>query len=169
MTGITLTPTLNEIGPALTELRRRTGDISKALEYIGTRVLLPHIDLNFKEQHDPWGKPWKPLSKVTLARRRKEGKGAKILEDVGTLRNSFSYRVLKNSLEIGTADVRAGTHIFGAKQGQYGRTKRNGPIPWGDIPARPMLPLREPLPEDLVEEMSDAMQYHLDLANGPQP
>jgi hypothetical protein len=32
---------------------------------------------------------------------------------------------------------------FGAKQGAFGRTSRGGPIPWGDIPARPLLPIDE--------------------------
>jgi phage gpG-like protein len=32
---------------------------------------------------------------------------------------------------------------FGARQGAFGRTRRNGPIPWGNIPARPFLPISE--------------------------
>jgi len=28
---------------------------------------------------------------------------------------------------------------FGAKKGQFGKTRRGAPIPWGNIPARPFL------------------------------
>ena len=36
----------------------------------------------------------------------------------------------------GTNKKYAPTVNYGAKKGQYGRTSRNTPIPWGEIPAR---------------------------------
>ena len=39
----------------------------------------------------------------------------------------------------GSPMVYAAAMQFGAAQGAFGRTRRNGPIPWGNIPARPFL------------------------------
>ena len=44
---------------------------------------------------------------------------------------------------VGSGRVYAGTHQFGAKRGAFGRTAKGGPIPWGDIPARPFLGLSD--------------------------
>ncbi len=59
----------------------------------------------------------------------------------GQLAESFHYQLIPGGVEIGTNDIRAGTHQFGARKGAYGKSKRGGPIPWGDIPARPFLGL----------------------------
>ena len=45
----------------------------------------------------------------------------------------------------------ATTHQFGAKQGTFGRTTRGGPIPWGNIPARPFLGPSDDLNQDILE------------------
>jgi hypothetical protein len=56
-----------------------------------------------------------------------------------------------------------GSQQFGAKQGQFGRGKRNHPIPWGDIPARPFFPdpargLPEPLQQSITEVLRIALR-----------
>ena len=40
---------------------------------------------------------------------------------------------------VGYNLIYATTHQFGAEKGAFGTTSRGGPIPWGDIPARPFL------------------------------
>lgn len=57
---------------------------------------------------------WKPLSQTTLKRRRKKGKRAKILQDIGNLRNS----VMPN---IGAKKIRSDSVILttgGSKRGK---------------------------------------------------
>ena len=54
------------------------------------------------------GSPWKPLSPQTLLRRRKEGKGAKILQDTGQLKSRWKHQasarhtVLQSGVDYGT-------------------------------------------------------------------
>ena len=91
--------------------------------------MLNAIMLNFKEQgHE--GTPLAPVSKFTIARRRK-GPGAKkgrgrILEDTGELRRSFAIEATDQSVRVGSPKIYAPTHEFGR----------------GPIPKRPMLPSR---------------------------
>ena len=147
-------------------LRGRLEDLSPAMAAIGAAIL-SEVDLGFREQRDPWGQDWAPLSEATTIPMRRRGGGAgsnKILRDTGVLANSFSAKANRKSAVVGTKDKRAGTHQFGARQGAYGRTRRNGPLPWGDIPARPMLPIRNnrvELPEEMQLEIIDAVEKHI--------
>ena len=100
---------------------------------------------------DPDGLPWKELSAVTLSRRRKAGSGAQILRDTGRLASGITYKVVGGSVELGTNVVYAGTHQYGAKKGGYGRTRKGGPIPWGDIPARPFFGYNDQDQADVLE------------------
>ena len=126
-----------QVRKALGQLIRRLQDPRPALDEVGHAVK-SNVDLTFRTGTSPYGVPWAPLSAVTKSRRRRGSD--KPLRDTGILANSISYNVLRKGVEIGTKVRYAGTHQFGARQGQYGRTKRGGPIPWGNIPARPFLP-----------------------------
>ncbi|MCO1337222.1 phage virion morphogenesis protein, partial [Microbulbifer sp. OS29] len=63
----------------------------------------------------------------------------KVLTLSGLLRNTLRYQVQGTELLFGTDRPYGAVHQFGATQGQFGKTKRGGPIPWGNIPARPWL------------------------------
>jgi len=78
-------------------------------------------------------KSWQKLAPATVKGRRKRGVGAKILQDTGTLRQSFSpgaqgslYDVREDRAQVGTQTEYAGFHEFGTSH----------------IPDRPMLPSR---------------------------
>ncbi len=59
------------------------------------------IDKNFRAEGRP--KKWAPLSPMTIAMRRKKGKGAKILQDTGHGKGSIVYKVVSNQkVQIGT-------------------------------------------------------------------
>lgn len=91
-----------------------------------------------EDNFDNEGRPaWAGLSAVTTKKR----KGGKKLYQSGQLRNSITTQVTKDSMTIGTNDPKAATHQFGANKGQYGRNAKNVPLPWGNIPARPFLPM----------------------------
>jgi phage gpG-like protein len=103
----------------------------------------------------------------TRAAALKKMLNAKPLRDRGQLASSFSAQVSGDEVRVGSGDIRAGTHQFGAGQGAYGRTKRGGPIPWGDIPARPMLPIRDgavDLPADDRADILDLITQKLEAA-----
>lgn len=106
-----------------------------------SRQLVTETILNF----DFGGRPaWAGLSPVTLARRA-HGGGA-ILQDSGELKGSIKATHTNDTATIGTNLVYAPTHQFGARQGEFGRSDRNTPLPWGDIPARPFIPMVDFLP-----------------------
>jgi len=64
-------------------------------------LMLRSIDKNFRAEGRP--KRWAPLSPMTIAMRRKEGKGAKILQDTGHGKGSIVYKVVSNQkAQIGT-------------------------------------------------------------------
>ncbi|MCF9046624.1 phage virion morphogenesis protein [Acinetobacter nectaris] len=110
-----------------------------------------------EDNFDSEGRPaWAGLSAVTLAKR----KGGKKLYQTGQLRNSISTKVNKDEVVIGTNDPKAATHQFGAKQGQYGHNKRNVPLPWGNIPARPFLPMDKD--GNLQPEAEDALTHDVE-------
>ena len=101
-----------------------------------SRQLVTETKLNF----DFGGRPaWAGLSPVTLARRA-HGGGA-ILQDSGLLKKSINASHTDDTATVGTNLVYAPTHQFGAKQGEFGRSDRNTPLPWGNIPARPFIPM----------------------------
>lgn len=112
-------------------------------EHLDQPIRLSHSIANslltvVEDNFDNEGRPaWAGLSAVTLARR----KAGKILHQSGQLRRSIVTAVKDNEVMIGTNDPKAPTHQFGAKQGQYGKNARNKPIPWGNIPARPFIPM----------------------------
>ena len=64
-------------------------------------LMLSSIDKNFRTEGRP--KRWAPLSPMTIAMRRKKGKGAKILQDTGHGKGSIVYKVVSNQkVQIGT-------------------------------------------------------------------
>ena len=85
-------------------LLKKAGDKAKDLRIPLKRcgiLMLSSIDKNFREEGRPTR--WAPLSPMTLAMRRKEGKGAKILQDTGHGKGSIVYEVVSNQkVQIGT-------------------------------------------------------------------
>lgn len=97
-----------------------------------------------KENFAQEGRPkWSPLRPSTVKQRKKEGKwpGQILQRSSGGLASSIQPHATNDEAVAGTNKVYAKTQHFGAKKGQFGRTKRGAPIPWGDIPARPFLKL----------------------------
>ena len=124
----------------LDELVRDGQDATPLMRDIGEHVLNATRD-RFDSQTDPDGNPWEPLSDLT--KERKPRNRDKILTLDGDLRGNLAYRADRDSVEIGSPSIYAGTHQFGALQGAFGTTSRGGPIPWGDIPKRPFLGLSD--------------------------
>ena len=101
-----------------------------------SRALLSETMMNFQFGGRP---AWAGLSPLTIARRR-GGAGA-ILQDSGNLRDTITISHTDDTASVGSNLKKAPTLQFGAKQGEFGRSDRNTPLPWGDIPARPFIPM----------------------------
>ena len=130
----------DEIKAGLMRLARAGEDLRPVMREIAA-AMEAGAERAFQEKKAPDGKRWQPLSEeTTIPRRREQGKWpGQILQVSGGLAGSITSDSDALSAYAGTNKIYAPTHQFGARKGQYGRTKRGGPIPWGDIPARPFL------------------------------
>ncbi len=64
-------------------------------------LMLASVDKNFRAEGRPT--KWAPLSPMTIAMRKKKGRGAKILQDTGLGKGSITYKVVSNQMvQIGT-------------------------------------------------------------------
>lgn len=65
-----------------------------------------------------------------------------LIGETRSLSSNITYQLIgDDTLEVGSPQVYAGTQQFGAKKGEFGKTRRGASIPWGDIPAREFLGL----------------------------
>lgn len=143
-----------ELRRALRALARHLDDPAPALAEIG-EVLLRSTRARFAAGRDPRGRPWAPLSPVTIARK---GHARPLIGDSGALR-LIRYRLAgRHSVEVGTGAVYGATHQFGARRGRFGRTRRGAPIPWGDIPARPFLGLSDADRRDVLAILREFLE-----------
>lgn len=150
-THITIEVQDQALRQAIGALLAQIADPRPALEEIG-EVLTASTKRRFASETDPEGNRWAPNSEVTLARKR----GAKILTEGGYLGDLITWQMADpKAVAVGSNQVYAAVQQFGAKQGAFGRTKRNAPIPWGDIPARPFLGLSEEDGERVLEILRD--------------
>lgn len=131
----------------LNELRDRMGNIEPVMDAVG-QVYLSGVLQRFVDQKAPDGTPWKPLSPVTLDRRRKKGRGAQILRDTGRLMNSLSYKTSGNTVTVFTNVKYAGTHQYGFKK----------------IPARPFLGINDADNDAVLEVMNGYLQANQPLS-----
>lgn len=151
-----------EIKAAFVRLNQAGTDLRPLMQQAG-EFLIETTKQRFETSTAPDGTPWAPNAEITYLNlldrykssyskktgqisaagsRRVVGKKPLIGES-RALSTTINYRAGSDFLEIGSPMIYAGVHQFGAKQGAFGRSRRNGPIPWGDIPARPFLGLSD--------------------------
>lgn len=138
---------------ALNGLAARAGNPAPALRAIGESLLV-QTRRTFETGSDPWGRPWAANKPSTLARYvgtfgkssfKKSGdlsqRGAARLAgkrpltgESRQLSTQISYHVADGVLTVGSSMVYAAMQQFGGTQAQF-------PHLWGDIPARPFLPV----------------------------
>lgn len=118
-------------GQALRRVETTLGDLSELMELLCGRVI-KMVTRKFAQS----GPGWVPLSKRTLQRRRKKGKGAKPLLDTGRLRASVVAQGEGSVREITSIGFRLGTNLKYAGTHQFGS---------GRVPARPFMPTNEEL------------------------
>ena len=111
MAGLTLRMTGDkELKTLLKKMSSKAKNLAPPLKSI-KMGLIASIDKNFKAGGRP--EKWKPLSPGTIAKRKKEGKGAKILQDTGTLKQSITGFSDKRTAKAGTNIKYAGIHQKG--------------------------------------------------------
>ena len=144
----------------------------------------------FELSADPYGNPWAPNADTTLraALHRNEKNFTKrgalskrgqallsgkkpLIGESKSLSTQFHYTVIGDNLvTVSSPMIYASTQQFGAKQGQFGKDKRNHPIPWGDIPARPFFPnAGQGLPDELQQDIANVLRTALQNAMSNHP
>jgi phage gpG-like protein len=136
---------ISRVGQLATDTRH----VERPLKAAGA-YQLGSIEKNFRAQGRPT--KWEGLKASTLAgRRRGRGKGSpQILINTARLKNSFSFRVLSEGVEVGTNLIYAARQHFGYPGGS-GRGHSH-------TPARPFLMVQDP--ED-INEIQEIFKRHL--------
>ena len=143
-----LTPALNR---ALAGLADPTPVMGEIAQYMFTDT-----KQNFIRQRAPDRSVWAPKSPATIESYRRQGLGpGRILNKEGALFDSVAVNWGSDFAEVSVNQPYAAVQQFGARQGAFGRTKRNGPIPWGNIPARPFIGFEEEQQEAVIEILED--------------
>ena len=156
MTTITLDS--SQVTHALNQLSQRVTNMQPAMEAIGKEIV-GFVDLSFADAQDPYGNPWAALSPVTVEKRRKgprPGVADRVMNDTGALKGSITKNASRFEVTVGTNEIYAPTHQFGATQGQYAPH-----VPWGDVPARPFLPTSG-LPPLWEQDILTVIRHHLE-------
>lgn len=181
MSNIQITIDSTQVEALLSHIKNKADHLEPALASIG-QVLKERVRLTFTDLKTPDGVTWKPLSPVTKFNRAKRVGGgvynkagtrttkkftdaylsANPLNDTGVLRDSIAYQLSGQAVEIGTNAPQAAMMNFGAKQGAFGKNKRNTPIPWGDVPARQFMPDKH-LPVAWEQDVIKIVNDHLGI------
>lgn len=125
-------------------LARLTGlmsDLSPVMQDLGELLMLSTKE-RFPQGVAPDGTPWAPKAAATIERYLSRGDRADsrpLFGPSGALSQQIFYEAGPDHVEIGSNRIYAAVMQFGAAKGAFGSTSRGGPIPWGNIPARPFL------------------------------
>lgn len=159
MAGITVEVDDKEVRKALSRLSGF--DLAQALRGIG-ETLTNNTRDRLENGVDIDGRPFAPLSPVTLARKKKNRD--KVLIESGDLHRELTYQLVNGGtgLEFGSDRKYAAVHQFGARQGAFGRSKRNTPLPWGNIPARPFIGITNQDKDEILDNLTTFIENQLD-------
>lgn len=144
---------------ALASLIERVENPRPVLQQIGEGIM-ERAKQRFTTSTGPDGQRWAANSRATIeafiAKRGGIGKRGKITKkgiglatskkpligESHDLSRQFHLQVNDGSVSVANTMIYAAVQQFGAKRGEFGSgKKRSFPIPWGDIPARPFLPI----------------------------
>ncbi|UXF57484.1 virion morphogenesis protein [Chromohalobacter phage YPCBV-1] len=149
MAGIELKHEIRDeqVAEMLGRMRRNVENLRPALLEIGEH-LQGSVEERFRNETDPEGNPWEPLSDFTKANKRND----QILTESGGsgLRGSIHYQAGRTSLEQGTNKIYGAIHQLGgtirAKGGALAIGRPGGAfalVKQVTIPARPYLGLSD--------------------------
>lgn len=136
----------NAVQAALQALASRVANTQPVMQAIGDDIM-ERSKARFASGTGPDGQRWKPNTQATVAAFiEKKGGGKKaqaagaskkpLIGESGDLRKEFHVNAVVNAVTIGN------TMKYAAMQ-QFGGTRAAFPWLWGDIPARPFLPVKQ--------------------------
>ncbi|MDO8180162.1 MAG: phage virion morphogenesis protein [Undibacterium sp.] len=168
------------VGPAQAALDRliaATTDTRPAMVAIGER-LMEVSKRSFETSSSPSGVPWLPNSQTTIVRFLDQLKGN--YKKDGTLSKKGIARAISKKPLIGNSkdlsrqfsyvadagSVTVSNSMVYAAMQQFGGTKAQFPHLWGDIPARPFMPMDAAGQADKTAQkiVEDIVQFHIENA-----
>lgn len=155
--------TNDEITPALERLAAGLDDMTPVMQGIGELWLASTQD-RMQRGETPEGRAFAPRSPVTLARYAALGFSfGNPLHLTGEMRSQLSTESGADYTRLGSNAIQAAVMQFGARQGAFGQAARGGPIPWGDIPARPYIGVSD---EDETMILAELAEWLEGIAEG---
>jgi phage virion morphogenesis protein len=149
---------IDELTPALADAIRRL-DRPRDLMAAIARQLVDTTETRFQKGESPDGVKWAPKSAVTLAaygaRKSNRVDVRPLFGPSGSLSSTINRDSGDDFAEVGSPMKYAAAMQFGAAQGAFGTTSRGGPIPWGNIPARPFLGFSDEDRRNILEAIAD--------------
>ncbi|ATG73673.1 hypothetical protein AN401_07220 [Zobellella denitrificans] len=130
-----------EVIATLNRLVGAMDDATPAMFDVGEYLIASTRD-RFLRGESPDGVAWEPTSQTTLQAYLDRGDRADprpLFGPSGRLHSEILSFPDATSVTVGSALIYAAVMHYGASQGEFGTSSRGGPIPWGDIPARPFL------------------------------
>jgi phage virion morphogenesis protein len=150
----------DEITGALLRLSAALSDMTPVMQEIG-EIMVDSTKQRFPQGIAPDGSRWAPKSQTTLnrygARTSNRIDIRPLFGPSGALSSQIFYEAASDSVTWGSPMVYAAVQQFGAAQGAFGRTSRNGPIPWGNIPARPFLGVSAEDQTNILDAITEAL------------
>lgn len=155
----------DELNRELREMSARLTNLAPFWQDVG-ELLQVSTERRFVTQTAPDGSKWAANKPITierwLMREGLEGKAAeratarkRILRQSGALSTSIAYRADADGVQITSGLKYAAVMQFGAPQGIFGRSRRNKPIPWGTIPARPYVGISDKDRQGIAETLDE--------------
>ena len=146
--------TLNDIQAAakLHSIAQQLQHPRKLYGVLGETLKKIHAE-RFKQEVDPQGNGWQPLSAKTLARKQKKGKSTKILRQNGYLSDRTAYNYNDKNVEFGSDAKYARLHQFGGKAGRGKKVT---------IPKRPWLGVSQQDEQKLLRKATALLQRQID-------
>ncbi|PCH65804.1 MAG: phage virion morphogenesis protein [Rhodobacteraceae bacterium] len=153
----------DQITPALGRVAAALGDMTPVMQDLAELWLSSTQD-RMERGEQPDGTPFAPRSPTTLEQYAAQGFifGAP-LNLTGEMRQQLATESGSDFLRIGSNAIQSAVMQFGASQGAFGSTAKGGPIPWGDIPARPFLGISD---EDETNMMAELAEWLETAASG---
>ena len=156
MAGARITIELDdaELRRTLGQLSAKLADPSPALRDLGEHLLRTTRDrFGQSQKRAPDGTPWARNTETTIARKGRDNP----LYQSGMLQGQLRYQLEPGgrAVAVGSNRIYAAVQQFGQPKGASGTTRRDSPIPWGDIPPRPFLGVSADDREAIIEILGD--------------
>jgi phage virion morphogenesis protein len=135
-----------EVTDFLGRLQARGKDLAPVFKDFG-EYMVRETEERFEGEYDPEGKPWTPLSTLTLAKK----KNTKILTEDSFLRGDIHYEADNDHAAIGTGKIYGAIHQLG---GMAGRGRKV------EIKAREYLGVNDENESEFIEIVKDHLNVN---------